>query len=126
MNKLINPGGAGESWKLRAIRATKGNQSRLGCLLIAILLRTPVNPPRIRGTAVISADGIVIADMQLAGQAPFWYATKLGGIDEMISNFRGLADHLKLTDTEREEMFTLFRQWISKDFRATSDLDKVQ
>lgn len=122
----------GMSWKLRALQATQGNQSRLGCILIAMLGRMPQNPPRIRGLAIITGDkfkangrsippGIVIADMELRNGKGFC-ATPLGTIDEIRDNFRGLADMLKLNDADRTAMFNELRMWIKRDYRAVSDL----
>ncbi len=108
-----------ESWKVRAVRATKGNQSRLGCTVICMLGYSPLNPPRMRGTAVIGVDGIVVVDMELRNGLGF-LATPVGHIHEIRDNMRGLADHLKLSDSERNAMFDELRKWISRDFRATS------
>lgn len=112
--------GLGRDWKWRAIRATHGNQSRLGCILIAVIGRMPLNPPRIRGNAVILEDGTVLADVELRNGKGF-LATNLGSIEELVGNFRGLADHLKLSDKDRVEMFNELRMWCAKDFRAIKE-----
>jgi len=110
-----------KAWKLKTVRSTMGNQSRLGCILIAVLGQMPKHPPRIRGGAIITSDGLVIADMELRNGKGF-LATPLGDITEIRDNFRCLADHLKLGDDERRELFIELQKWIVKDYRATSTL----
>lgn len=113
-----------EGWRYRAIAHARGNQSRLGCIVLAMLNKSPDNPPRISilddVTPVIRADGMVLANMELRNGRGM-RATPLGHISEVVDNMRWLADTLKLSDAERTEMFDVLRKWIKKDFRATSD-----
>ncbi len=111
-----------DTWQQRAIRKTGGNKSRLGLILLAVIGHVPQDRPMIstaRG-AVITPDGFVVADTMLRFQLQY-YATTLGHISEIVDNFRGLADALKLSDAERLEMFDLLRKWAGHDMRATSD-----
>lgn len=110
------------SWKLRAIRATKGNQSKLGSILIAVLGRIPRHPPRFGLKATITSDGFVMADFQ-GKDFVRHYSALVCEVKELTNNFRGLADHLKLDKEEREEMFAELRKWIARDYRAKSTLD---
>lgn len=120
---LLKPGGDGMSWKARALIATRGNQSQLGAILIAILGRAPDHPPRFGSGAVITSDGYVLAHFQdIRGE---WHAGAfVSSVDELVGNFRGLADHLKLSDAERVEMFNELRMWITTDERANA-LDEL-
>lgn len=113
---------AREGWKYRAIEAARGNQSKLGCILIRICGRMSRHPPRydVNSEAYITEGGMVLADMQLNPRKPF-LAMTVGHVREIVEAFRKHADKLKLTDAEREEMFGLLRQWIGKDARSTSD-----
>lgn len=123
-----------EQWQARAIIATKGNQSHLGRIFLAVLGRAPSNPPRFsieQGAVILDDyhakrlginDGDVLADFQAKPDAAY-VAIRVGHIDEIVDNFRGLADAIKLTDGEREAMFMMLRQWIRKDFRATSSTE---
>lgn len=121
---------AGRSWKHRAITVTKGNQSRLGCIIIAMIGLMPKHPPRIRpctnlpngttiGGLLIDRHGMCIVDMELRNGKGF-LATTIGDTEEIRDNLRGLADHLKLSDSERLDMFQCFQMFIMRDFRATS------
>lgn len=109
------------SWRYRAVKASDGNRSRLGCIVLAVIGESTKRAPKIslaRG-GIITPQGVVMADMMLAGQTRF-YATPLGHIQEVVDNFRRLADTIKATDREREEMLAALRMWIERDMRATS------
>jgi hypothetical protein len=100
-------------------------------MLIAAMGHLPANAPRFSNTtgAVILAgeiadrlgrkDGDMMADFQSANDRPY-LATVICHVDEFVANFRGLCDHLSLTDTDRIAMFDVLRNWIRKDFRAVS------
>ncbi len=49
-------------WQERAIEATRGNQSQLGAIILAMLARVPHNPafPRFSGLATVTSDGFVM------------------------------------------------------------------
>ncbi len=119
---LASTGDQRVSWKLRAIRATKGNQSQLGAILIAVLGRLPKHPPRFGLRAVITSDGFVLADFQGKDYVKH-SAAFVCDVSDLTKNFRGLADHLKLNKEDREEMFAELRKWIARDYRAKSTLD---
>jgi len=114
-------------WRYRAIQKTRGNQSKLGCILIRILGKMPNNPPRfdIATTAHITSGGMWLADMQLHPRKPF-LATAVGPVKDVVHAFRKLADDLKFDSKDREEMFRLLRQWIGTDERSTSDPDLAE
>lgn len=105
------------SWKARAVVATMGNRSLLGAILIATLGYATSNPPRVVSAAEITEDGHVVAFFEKRGENGATL-TRLCHIDELISNFRGLADALKLSDLDRAAMFDELRKWVAKDHRA--------
>lgn len=107
-----------ESWQYRAVAATRGNTSQLGALVIAILKRPGRQaPPAFGPSAVITPDGFVMSNF-VDKHGMVAVGVVVGSVDEVVGNFRGLADHLKLNDAERQEMFDLMRDWISTDYRA--------
>ena len=112
------------SWQFRCIDTTRGNQTKIGCILLAALGKLPKHAPRfsIKQGAVILEDGMVVADFQYRDDLPF-RASRICDVEEYVANFRGLADHLKLVDADRVALFLALQQWIAKDFRATSELD---
>jgi hypothetical protein len=110
------------TWQFRAEEATQGNGSKLGAILLGVLHRTPHQPPAYGSKAAITTDDKVFCDY-LDQSGVYHRAAYVCEVGELVSNFRGLADHLKLTDAERKEMFAELRKWIVKDYRAVSDVN---
>ncbi len=110
------------TWQYRAIAATRGNQSKLGTILIAILGRQRQTRPQFGSSATITSDGFVMSRF-IGRDGEGHEGAFVCGVADLTRNFRGLADHLKLRDGERGEMFTALRQWIALDYRANKDLD---
>ena len=109
-----------DRWQHRAIRETGGNQTQLGVYVLAILgLQHGRKPPRLGSTAKIDVNGMLISNMQNAEGKMFRDVT-LDSVQEVVDNFRRFADHLKLADVEREEMFAELRKWIVHDARANA------
>ena len=44
----------------------------------------------------------------------------IGSIIAVRDSMRRLADHCKLTDPQREDLFAELRRWVKRDYRATS------
>lgn len=108
------------SWQYRAIEATQGPRSMLGAILLAVLGKQRRTVPQFRGQATITSNGFVLCDyLDKSGQIRF--GAFLCDVADLTRNFRGLADHLRLTDAERVEMFDALRNWIAKDYRAIRD-----
>lgn len=135
----------GRGWRERAIIETRGNQTELGAVLIAVLGKAPDNPPRIVGLGRITKDGLLIASFQHKdGHVTFWNVNRpwlddegkqpnpryvagenpvcFGKVGDVTDAFRRLADRLQLSDAERVEMLGEFRKWIAKDDREHHEL----
>jgi hypothetical protein len=128
-----------DTWKRRALEATQGNHSLLGTILIAALgndvMLEPLitdlfgpqgfQAPRFRSGghkywgATINPDGLVNAVFTEAGER--WYRGGICMVGDLIANFRGLAEHLKLDQKEAEELFAVVRGWIKHDLRREED-----
>lgn len=121
MTIITTPALGRDSWQYRAIEATKGNQSQLGAILLAVLGRAPKHPPRFHGLASITSDGFVMCDFT-GRDGNYRYSALVCDTSDLVRNFRGLADHLKFSDAERTAMFDEVRKWISLDYRAKTTL----
>jgi hypothetical protein len=122
MSSLIIP--TEYHWKHRAVRETGGNTSLMGCFVLAICgWQHGRHPPRFGSTATINKDGVIIAHMQTK-EGTIFPNQQLGQVQTVIDNFRGLADHLKLNDDERIEMFTELKKWFVKDERANQNAEE--
>lgn len=106
---------ARRSWQWRAIVATRGNQTRLGALVLAVVGKMTDNPPRITGHATITKDGWVVCPFHKRDgtQGPMI----VGDVEYLTRSFSELGDHLKLNDADRIAMFKAVKEWIYKDER---------
>ena len=111
MDETVRP-----AWHAKAIEATRGNQSQMGALVIAILGKRPKYGPWFGKSATITTDGYLICDFMDRHQA-FHMGAFVGSVRDLIVNLRGLADHLQLNDEDRKAMFLAARQWIATDCR---------
>lgn len=122
---------AGKQWQLDVINATAGNQTRLGAIFLAALgKRPPSGRQMFSRSAVITKSGKVVANY-CDKNGVVHRAQVVCTVQELRDNFRGLADHLKLSDKDREELFSIVRGWISHDhsglgvdFKPLSDEEK--
>lgn len=109
------------SWKYRAIEATRGPQSQLGAILLAALGKQRNTRPQFVGSATITSDGFIMCSF-IGKDGRHHMGAFVGDVADLVRNFRGLADHLKLNDLERVEMFAAVKQWIAVDYRANKNL----
>lgn len=70
--------------------------------------------------ATIRRDGIVVAPLRNREGRVVTKAHPLGSIIALRDEFRRLADHCKLPDTEREALFEELRKWCGRDLRSRS------
>lgn len=112
------------TWQYRAVAATRGNTSLLGCFVLAVIGRNAKNPPWIEGNLTITPRGLVLADFVDKDRMETKQCT-LCDVEDLKSNFRGLADALKLTDEETAEMFGELRKLIAFDLRDEADVLKL-
>lgn len=107
------------AWQYKAIVATRGNQTLLGAILLAIIGKQAKHPPQIVGTATVDAEGLCWTNLRKAHGAEVAQGTVcVGRIQDIRDDFRRLADFLKLDDHERRELFEELRKWVAVDLRA--------
>lgn len=107
------------TWQYRAVESTLGNQSKLGCILLAVLGKSR-DKRAFSEAAGLTKEGYVIAG---------WYdrdgayrgLVKVCDVQELCDNFSGLADHLQLSDADRIALFAAVRNWIAVDERAIQE-----
>ncbi|HLZ23660.1 MAG TPA: hypothetical protein VKQ30_16235 [Ktedonobacterales bacterium] len=107
------------SWQYKAIVATRGNQTLLGAIFLQIIGKNAKHPPQIVGTASVDEDGLCWSVLRKQhGLEIAEGIVCLGSIADIRDEFRRLADHLKLNDDERKELFVELRKWVAVDLRA--------
>lgn len=114
-----------DNWRLRALRATHnektGEQSQLGCMLRAMLGKQGRVVPQYGRSCTITGDGYVVAPLlRRDGQTD--RHSMIGTCGQVESELRKLADHCKMDDAERQELFKTFVEWVGVDERVKSIL----
>ncbi len=110
------------NWQDKAIAATSGTQ--LGAI-IACAFGREIPAPHFNGKASITSDGFVMCDFTRYN-GEYHMGALVGSASDLVRNMRGLAEHLKLRNDERTELFKAVRNWISLDYtngRALSELE---
>lgn len=90
---------------------------------MAVLLRVAfpgfqrIEPPIFTGYARILRDGRVVCDYIDRDYTTVRNALVYDTEDELIKQFRDIADRLKLADADRAQMFADLKRWVSRDER---------
>lgn len=106
--------------------ATRGTQTHLGAIVIALLGRRSVHGRWIGHAGCITHEGRVVAALMDGDDVVSDVSLVADSADEIRTNLNGLADHIGASDAEREALFLKLRQWIKKDFRPDRDaLDRI-
>jgi hypothetical protein len=110
-----------KSWQYRCIEATRGNQTMLGAVIIAMLGKQSKHPPRFwTGGATIDKDGNITSQLQKRDGS--WHHVSIGTAQDFGTELNRLADTCKLDGVERLKLFEEAQKWVVKDHRATSHL----
>lgn len=116
-------------WRLKLIEATMGNQSLLGCIVLAAIGKEPENPPYFRGKATIAEDGQVycdfVAEGAAKGQSIYHTMARVGDDEDFARNLIGLTVHADLNDEERTEFLARVNNWIGTDNRSKARIARV-
>lgn len=112
-------------WRQMAINATHdpntGEPTRLGAIIRAVTrteLKMPA--PKFIGQAIVTSDGHVMCSFQ-GRDGRYHGGAYLGTFEEVVLNWRGLADHLQaqgMKDEQREVMFKALVDWVATDYRS--------
>lgn len=120
-----------DEWQCRLLVETKGKTAAVVLVMLAnmyfeamdVLLKvafpgfTQVNPPLFTGHAKIATTGAVVCDYMDRDRSIYRDAIAYGSEDEMIREFRDIADRLKFSDEDRKAMFAMIKRWVSRDDR---------
>lgn len=110
-------------WRLKLIEATTGNQSLLGCVVLAAIGKRPDNPPHLVGKSVITNDGLVRCDF-VSRDRVYHTMAIVGDDEDFARNIAGLAAHCGLNDEERVEWLARVNNWIARDERDPARIRK--
>ena len=111
-----------KTWHYRAIQYCCGNQSLMGSIVIAVIHKTPHNPPAFGHNAWIDKTGMLRCDFVTKD----WQKIpdcRVGPVIKIVEEWRRVADGIKATDKEREDMVQQFKYWAARDELAKSTLE---
>lgn len=104
------------TWQYRAVLACQGNQTRRGCVLLAVIGKPARHPPCFGPSALITPEGYVLsAFVNRAGQTH--KGAMVNTVEGLRSEWNRLADEIGATPEERNEMFDELRRWVAHDYR---------
>lgn len=122
-------------WTKRVLLASFPTRS-MGPIVRAVLGKQMARGPKLSLQATVSSDGSVFAGLKHDEQVisychPIALTMKDGqwgtkqGVHILRDEFRRMADHCRLNDAERLELFGELRKWLGKDLRSDEDRAKV-
>jgi hypothetical protein len=97
------------AWQRNALLATNG--SHLGAILRCALGVERNVIPRFNGRASLTSDGYLLCDFTDRNGFDRMGAF-VGSLQQLRDNISGLAEHLRLTDSEAQALRAIFAQWI--------------
>lgn len=121
MNQILKPR---RDYRLKLIECTKGNQSQLGCIVLAAIGREPENPPYFRGKANIASNGDVFCDF-VSRDGIYHAGARIGDDEDFTRNLVTLTVVADLNEDERTQFLALVNNWIDKDERSKARIAKV-
>jgi len=109
------------TWQYKIVAFTKGNQSQIGALAVAMLGRR-VNPPCFHPSGlIIKPTGQVTALYKRAITDRWQVQTIYETVAELSDVFRGLAKFCELDEAQTLSMFAELRKFVAKDLRKEGE-----
>lgn len=126
-----------ETWQYKILFETKGNGKEGEVIMVVLanlyyealevllrMIKRRFIPPCFTGYARIMPGGQVVCDMMKTTSLRLKNVLVYDSEDQMIGEFRKLADKLKLPDGERIAMFGALQKWVSQDRRIGAEGDR--
>lgn len=121
---------SGQHWTYKVLLASFPTRS-MGPIVRAVLGKQMARGPKLSLSATIGPDGSVYAGLKHDDQvislchpvAPSMLGKQ--GVHILRDEFRRLADHCRLNDAERLELFEQLRKWMGKDLRSEEDRVRI-
>ena len=110
-------------WTQRVLVASFPTRS-MGPIVRAVLGKQMARGPKLSLQATIASNGMVFAGLK-HDDVMVSYAHPLGMVKDLRDEFRRMADHCRLSDAERTELFTELKKWLGKDLRSEEDRAKL-
>lgn len=114
---------SGQHWTYKVLLASFPTRS-MGPMVRAVLGKQMARGPKLSLSATIASDGMVYAGLK-HDETIISFAHPLGTVTAIRDEFRRLADHCRLNDAERLELFEQLRKWMGKDLRSEEDRVRI-
>lgn len=102
------------TWQDRLLAATQGTQT--GAIVKCVLGRNLPNGRRqYQGSAIITSDGFLMCNF-VDAEGEGHGGAFVGSVEDLKRNIVKVADHLELSDADREAWYRACRAWISTDY----------
>ncbi len=126
-----------EYWAYKVLKETKC-EGRVGKVALVMIVHSfaevteymlriaglpPPEFPLLVGTAKIVPGGQVVCDKHVTRSVNLKNVLVYDNEDQLVSDFRKLADKLKLNDSDRGFMFQALQRWVSQDQRLTPSVE---
>lgn len=129
-----------DEWQCRLLVETKGKTAAVTLVMLAnmyfeamdVLLRVAfpgfvqIRPPLYTGHATIKRTGQVVCDYMDRDQNVLRNVLVYDSEDDLIKEFRDIADRLKFSDADRAAMFAMIKKWVSRDERIGPSVEFKQ
>ena len=109
------------TWQYRGVKRTRGNQTMMGCLFLAVIGRNAANPPWVESAITILEDGACLVNF-VNRERTEYTNLKFCHVTDLKDQFNRLADEINATDEERVAMFGELRKFIKEDRRLENDI----
>lgn len=106
-------------WRYKVLNATGPGKLRI--LALYVLNKHMGTSPRCAGPWIITSDGFVMGDW-IDRDSTFHHGAMICDVEDLIRNFRGLAEHAKLTQAESDLFFAEIRKAIHTDYRSNPEV----
>lgn len=110
-------------WTWRVTLASFPSRS-MGPIVRAVLGKNMQRGPKLSLQATIAPGGMVYAGLKHDDKVVS-FAHPLGQVQSIRDEFRRLADHCRLNDTDRIALFEELRKWLGKDLRSEEERAKM-
>lgn len=107
-------------WKYRCLKAAGEHSPWHFAMLVYALGGETKSPPRFQEGPTVDENGMMSAP--ILGRDGLVRHARLCTTEQYQSDFRRIADEVKLDDDERRELFDVLRGWIKIDKRVTVQL----
>lgn len=111
-----------QHWKLRALELTRGNTSKMGAVVLAILGHEPERRPYFKGLASVDNDGIIWALLYPKNRL-IPHLVAICSTQDYRDELMRIAEKTQMSEAEAGEFFAEAQKWIEKDARAKSEIN---